>query len=216
MADTNSNRSHGRLVRKLGFIAVAMFGFGFALVPLYNVFCDAFGINGRFLEIESGQYDVNAAIERGEEIAKRRDDSRMITVQFTANRNQNLPWEFHPTVTQVRVNPGEIKEVTYYARNLTDQPMIGQAVPSVAPGKANKYFTKMECFCFAQQLFEAGEGREMPLRFVVDPDLPQDVNTITLAYTFFESPANSNEQAKADRVASAHIEDKTTTTADGK
>ncbi|KPK40651.1 MAG: hypothetical protein AMJ69_01490 [Gammaproteobacteria bacterium SG8_47] len=213
MAD--SNTSHRPLVRKLSLIALGMFGFGFALVPLYNVFCDAFGINGRFLEIASGQYDVNAAIERGEEIAKRRDDSRTITVQFTANRNRDLPWEFHPNVTEVRVHPGEIKEVTYFARNLTEQSMVGQAVPSVVPGKANKYFTKMECFCFTQQLFEAGEGREMPLRFVVDPDLPKDVHTITLAYTFFEAPASSAATAETKRVASAHVQENTTTSRSG-
>lgn len=199
----NRNTSHKSLVRKLSLIALGMFGFGFALVPLYNAVCDAFGINGRFLGIESGQYDVSAAVKRGEAIAKRLDETRTITVQFTANRNQNLPWEFHPTVAEVRVHPGQIKEVTYYARNLTDRSMIGQAVPSIVPGKATKYFTKMECFCFTQQSFGAGEGKEMPLRFVVDPDLPKDVTTITLAYTFFEAPGGGTAEADTQRVARA-------------
>lgn len=174
-----------RLLKRMVFIGVVMFGFSFALVPLYNVFCDAFGLNGRFVDIEKGQYD--AAQQADAAKTKVIDKSRLVTVQFVASRNQNLPWEFRPLQATMKVHPGEVKNVSYFAKNLTGKTVVAQAVPSLSPGLAVKYFSKIECFCFKQQTFKSGESREMPLQFVIDPDLPKDVNTITIAYTFFDS-----------------------------
>ncbi|MFO7603427.1 MAG: cytochrome c oxidase assembly protein [Gammaproteobacteria bacterium] len=178
-------QANQRLVKRMVVVGVVMFGFSFALVPLYNVFCDAFGLNGRFVDIEKGQYDAaqQAAAAKTQVI----DKSRLITIQFVASRNQNLPWEFRPLQATMQVHPGEVKNVSYYARNMTDKTVVAQAVPSLSPGQAVKYFSKIECFCFKQQTFEPGESREMPLQFVVDADLPREINTITIAYTFFDS-----------------------------
>ncbi len=174
-----------RLVRRTVLVAVAMFGFGFLLVPLYSVVCDAFGLNGRFVDIQSGDYDQAAAKVRAG--TARVDTSRTVTVQFVANRNGALNWEFRPLVRSMKVHPGKVYEVRYFARNLTGREVVGQAVPSLSPGEAVKYFTKIECFCFTRQDLKAREAQEMPLRFMVDPALPRDVRTITLAYTFFDT-----------------------------
>jgi len=189
--DEKPGISHGRVVRKLTVIVFAMFGFGFALVPMYNLVCDAFGINGRFVDIEQGKFGAEQGQIRGQQLAARRDVNRTVTVQFTATLNQNMAWEFKPLTRSMKLHPGEIKQVKYLARNKTDRKIIAQAVPSIAPGMATKYFTKMECFCFDQQTFEPGETKEMQLVFVVDPDLPKNVNTITLGYTFFDTDRNA-------------------------
>lgn len=163
-------------MRKLVLIAIGMVGFSYALVPLYSLICDITGIGGK-----------TSRIEKEQALAMRPDKNREITVQFDANVNADLPWEFRPLTRSVKVYPGEVAQVSYYAKNMSAEKITGQAVPSVAPFKAAKYFNKTECFCFTQQTFAAGEGREMPLRFIVDPDLPKDVRTITLSYTFFNS-----------------------------
>ncbi|MDT8403565.1 cytochrome c oxidase assembly protein [Sulfuriflexus sp.] len=165
-----------RLMRKLALVAVGMVGFSYALVPLYDLVCDITGIGGK-----SGR------IEKEQALAQRPDNTREITIQFDANVNANLPWEFKPLTRIVKVHPGEVAQVAYYAKNMSTEKITGQAVPSVAPFRASKYFNKTECFCFSQQTFGPGEGREMPLRFIVDPDLPKDVRTITLSYTFFNT-----------------------------
>jgi len=183
--------SHGKLVRKLTVVVFAMFGFGFALVPMYNLVCDAFGLNGRFLAIQDGSYDAAEGAARGSKLAARKDMDRTVTVQFTTTLNQNLAWEFKTMTRSMKLHPGEIKQVKFYARNKTDKTVVAQAVPSLAPSQAVKYFTKMECFCFNQQTFKPGESKEMPLVFVVDPDLPKNVNTITLGYTFFDTEKNA-------------------------
>jgi len=163
-----------KLVGRLGIIVVAMFGFGFALVPLYDVFCEVTGLNGKTGRIEAGE-----ALNRGI------DTDREVTVEFVVSVNSNLPWDIKPMVRKIRVHPGEVTEVKYAATNRASDTVIGQAVPSVVPGIASKYFNKTECFCFTQQPLAAGEYKEMPLRFVVDPNLPEDVNSVALSYTFF-------------------------------
>ena len=167
-------RANARLGRNLGLFAVAMFGFGFALWPLYNVLCEITGLNGK-----TGRLEQPAAAESPV------DRSRLVTVEFTGHASTGLPWEFVPRVKKLDVHPGEVMEVMYYARNLADEPVTGQAVPSVAPGRAAAHFNKIECFCFTQQQLKPGEGREMPVRFVVDAKLPREVHTITLNYAFF-------------------------------
>ncbi len=199
--DNKPEKAHGRLISKLTVVVFAMFGFGFALVPLYNMVCDAFGINGRFLEIQDGSYTAEEGSVKGRELAARKDLERTVTVQFTTTLNQNMAWEFRTMTRTMKLHPGEIKQVKFYARNKTDQTVVAQAVPSLAPSQAVKYFTKMECFCFNQQTFKPGEAKEMPLVFVVDPDLPKNVNTITLGYTFFDTDKNARLESNNKRIA---------------
>lgn len=179
--------AHRKVVGGLTLVAIGMFGFGFALVPLYNLICDAFGLNGKFTDIEQGTVDVVQLAKQAEEIQKRQDLTREVTVEFFSSLNQNLHWEFKPLTKKLKLHPGKVTTVKYYAKNNTDREVVAQAIPSVSPGVANKYFTKMECFCFKQQTFKPGEEKEMPLIFVVDPDLPKNVTTISLAYTFFDT-----------------------------
>lgn len=160
------------LVRRLLVIVVAMFAFGFALVPIYDVMCQAFGINGK----TAGAYDGAQAV----------DEAREIRVQFLATNAAGMEWEFGPLADQLSVNPGGSQEMRFVAYNPTDKPMTAQAVPSVSPSKAAAFFHKTECFCFTQQVLQPGERIEMPVRFIVDRDLPADVRHLTLAYTLFD------------------------------
>lgn len=159
----------------LFLIPVAMFGFGYLMVPIYDVFCDITGLNGKtgsISTVQAGQLQV--------------DEDRLVRVEFISSLNQQAPWDFKPEVTSMMVNPGKQYKTTYTAINQLNETMVGQAIPSVAPSKAATYFNKTECFCFVQQTFEANERKEMPLIFVVDPGLPDDVDTVTLSYTFFD------------------------------
>ena len=196
----NKVKNNNKTASKLVFVAILMFGFGFALVPLYGLLCDAFGINGRFLDIETGDYTAVEGNQRGLVLNKRQDKSRSVQVEFLTTLNQSMNWEFKALTDKVTVHPGEVKTVKFYAKNLTNKTVVAQAVPSLAPGSAVKYFTKMECFCFSQQTFKPGEAREMPLRFVVDPDLPKRINTISLGYTFFNLDQNK-ENKPAENLA---------------
>ncbi|MEJ2577269.1 MAG: cytochrome c oxidase assembly protein [Gammaproteobacteria bacterium] len=169
-------RKHGRSAAKMVGVALAMFGFGYLLVPLYDVFCEITGLNGKTGRV------AEAAIEaRYEE-----DTERTVTVQFVANNNQGMPWAVVPQVATMDVRPGRVYATSFRASNPTSRDMVGQAVPSVAPTVASRFFNKTECFCFDRQPLEAGETKDMPLRFVVSPALPKHVETLTLAYTFFD------------------------------
>jgi cytochrome c oxidase assembly protein subunit 11 len=176
MTSIDRRQANQRTVRRLGIVALLMFGFGFALVPLYDVFCEITGINGK-----TGRIELEQALTT--EV----DEDRLVTVEFLGRANSDLPWEFRPLVRRVKVHPGEVTEVHYFARNTTDHAIIGRATPSLAPGQAAKYFSKTECFCFTEQTLEAGEAKEMPIRFVVDPALPEEVRTVSLSYTFYQA-----------------------------
>lgn len=159
-----------RTVIQLLVAAAGAFGFAFLLVPLYDVLCDITGLNGK---TNSAPVDVAMQVQ----------EDRRVEVQFMlSTRGQ---WEFNAPVMRMEVQPGKMYSADFFATNLTDHPQLAQAIPSVAPGIAAKYFIKTECFCFNQQHFAANERKEMPVRFIVDPDLPADVETITLAYTFY-------------------------------
>jgi cytochrome c oxidase assembly protein subunit 11 len=165
---------------KLVGVALAAFAFTFSLVPLYRIACEkVFGIR---LEGGTGQARVGAAAA----VAAERK-ARTVTVQFDGGVNSKLPWAFHPEQLTMEVVPGELNEARYFARNDGDRAIVGSAVPSVAPARASGHFTKTECFCFTAQTLQAGEKRDMPVRFIVDPDLPDDVKTITLSDTFFKN-----------------------------
>ncbi|MDH3588586.1 MAG: cytochrome c oxidase assembly protein [Gammaproteobacteria bacterium] len=159
------------LVAKLSLIVVAMFGFGYLLVPIYDVFCELTGLNGKTA--------TTAAM------AAETASDRVVSVEFVASVNENAPWVFRPNVSKMQVQPGKFYDTTFYAQNRTDAPLLGHAVPSVAPGQAARHFQKTECFCFTEQEFEPQEGRDMPVRFILDPDLPEHIATVTLSYTFF-------------------------------
>ena len=168
----SDNRS---ILRKLVVVAIMMFAFGWALVPLYRKICDITGIN------------VVTARDGAAEIAARNtqvDLSRTITVEFDANRHG--AWQFRPHVNHLQAHPGELVHVTYDLVNLEARTMAGQAIPSYAPMQSAQYFQKLECFCFQQQTLAGGETRQLPVVFFIDPNLPADVKTITLSYTFFE------------------------------
>ena len=181
MEKNDRKQANQRVVKRLGIAAVLMFGFGFALVPLYDVFCDITGINGK-----TGRIDMEEAL------SQQVDTDRLVTVEFLATVHSDLPWEFRPMVRRIKVHPGEVTEVNYFASNKTENLVAGQAVPSLAPGLAAKYFNKTECFCFTRQTLGPGESREMPLRFVVDPELPENVRTVSLSYTFYQAEPDAS------------------------
>jgi cytochrome c oxidase assembly protein subunit 11 len=164
------------LVTKLCLLVVAMFGFGYALVPLYNVFCEITGLNGK-----TGRLSVETAA------AMQTDESRWIKVEFVTSVNSGFPWQFRPLVTSINVRPGVETEVAFEVINQSAESVTGQAVPSVAPSEGARYFSKTECFCFTQQALLAGETKQMPVRFIVNPKLPKHIDTLTLGYTFFRS-----------------------------
>ncbi len=165
-------------VAKLGAVAVAMFAFVFVvMVPLYNVLCDALGINGK------------TSSEAYTSVVAQVDESRSVKVQFVATNNDGMPWVFSPDVTEMVVHPGAANDTVFFAENPTANSMIAQAVPSVSPSRAAEYFHKTECFCFEQQPLDGNSEAEMPLQFIVDQDLPADIKTITLSYTLFDVTA---------------------------
>ncbi len=194
---------HKKTISILGLVVIGMFGFGFAMIPLYNVICDAFGLNGKFTEIESGDYDVAAANKKVAEMVKHVDISRNIKVEFLGTVNKNLPWDFYPMQKQLIIHPGEINEIKFYAKNRSKEDITGQAVPSLVPGLAVKYFTKMECFCFTQQTLKAGEEVEMLLKFVVNPKLPKRYTTLSLGYTFFDTTVNGKTVGPAKKLTNS-------------
>ena len=166
-----------KLVTKLTLLVLAMFGFGYALVPLYNSFCAITGLNGK-----TGRLSEASAA------AMPKDESRVITVEFVTSVNSGMPWRFRPLVTSVAVHPGVETAVAFEAVNTSNREITGQAVPSVAPNEVARYFSKTECFCFTQQTLAAGETKRMPVRFIVNPKIPSHVDTLTLGYTFFRVP----------------------------
>lgn len=163
---------------KIVLIPVLMFGFGFALIPLYDVFCDITGLNGKTGQIEISEIDENQV-----------DLSRTIEVRFLANTNAGLPWNFKPLVKKMSVHPGRVYESLYEVRSTAAVETMGQAIPSVSPGLAAAHFNKTECFCFTQQRLAGYESREMPIRFVIGKDIDEKIKQITLSYTFFNVDA---------------------------
>lgn len=168
-----------RMLRKLAVVAVLMFGFSYGLVSMYKEICEALGIN--VLALSERQVPGNSkATPANTQI----DRSRTITVEFDANARG--PWDFKPAKRYVEVHPGELTTVMYEFKNIQNRTMAAQAIPSYAPKQATPHFNKLECFCFNEYTLQAGESRQWPVVFVIDPKLPKDVKTITLSYTFFE------------------------------
>ena len=157
-------------------LAVGMFGFAFALVPLYNVFCEITGLNGKTSSRAASSEEIAASELQAD---------RQITIEFLAQSARGMPWEFRPVEDRLVVRPGELHATTFYVRNRAPQTVAGQAVPSVSPGQAAQYLKKLECFCFEQQELPAGGEIDMGVTFVVDADLPADITELTLSYTMF-------------------------------
>lgn len=170
--------AHQKLVRKLILLAVGMFGFGFAMWPLYGVFCDLTGLGGRGVKV----------VEFAGEMEK---SDRQVKVRFDATVNSSLPWIFQAQEKSSLVSLGEMSEAFYLAVNPNEQAMAGQAIYNVTPPEASLYFVKTECFCFTQQILQAHESREMPVYFFIQPDLPEHIKEITLSYTFFQDESSS-------------------------
>ena len=169
---------HRRAIRslsvKLTIFALGAFGFGFALVPLYDVLCSVTGVGDQ------------KALARAAVVTEHPDLERTVTVDFLTELPSVGSWEFRPVVASIQVHPGKLYEAKFYAHNLMGHDTVAQAVPNVAPSKAAAYFRKTECFCFSPQHFATGEERVMPIRFFVDPALPPYIDRITLAYTFYD------------------------------
>jgi cytochrome c oxidase assembly protein subunit 11 len=165
-----------KLTGQLWLMAACAFGFGFALVPLYDVMCAVTG------------YGNSKALRKASITTEAPVTDRLVTVELISGAPTFGAWEFHPVVASLEVQPGRLYETKFYAKNLVDQPVTGQAIPSIAPGLATQYFHKTECFCFTPQHFEALEGREMVVRFIVDPALPSNVDRVTLAYSMYNVP----------------------------
>ena len=188
-----SDQSIGKTVAKLAAAVVGMFAFAFALVPLYDLLCDLTGLNGR---TNDTAYEYDAAMVQA-------DTSRLIKVNFVTNTNQGMPWKFWSEKGGMRVHPGDPKTVNFYVKNTTDKVMVGQAIPSVVPGRAAAFFHKTECFCFEQQVLAPGEEMEMPMRFLVGPEVPKNVESISLSYALFDVTDTVSESvlAKAETAA---------------
>ncbi len=170
--DAHAASENWRTLRKLLLITVAMFGFGFALVPLYEKICKVTGIRNL---LRPDHIPINTQV----------DTSRKLTVEFDTNTHK-LPWSFRPVSGHLELHPGQLTEVMYEIRNTQSRPITGQAIPSYSPAIAAEYFKKLQCFCFDKHTLGPGEVKYMPIVFVVDPALPKSVNTITLSFTFFE------------------------------
>lgn len=178
-------RSHRRLVGRLLLIVTLSFGFGFALVPLYDAFCAITGLNGK----TAGQATLGTGgLNRTAEAPPSRIDlTRTVTIEFTGTVMPGLPWEMTPMTARLDLHPGEMKLAKFRVHNRSDQPVVAQAVPSVSPGLAAQHFEKLDCFCFAQQTLAPGETRELPLTFMIKPEIDKDIHTITLSYAFFNT-----------------------------
>jgi len=169
-----------RMTAKLLVVVGLMFGFGYALVPMYRAICDALGINVLSLAEQRVQNWSGSRVQPNTQV----DRTRTITVEFDANARG--PWDFKPAVRSMQVHPGELTTVMYEFTNVQNRTMAAQAIPSYAPRQASPHFNKLECFCFNEYTLAPGEKRQWPVAFVIDPKLPRDVTTITLSYTFFE------------------------------
>lgn len=171
----NSNKANNKILFKIFITILIMFSFSYAMVPLYNTFCKITGLNGK----TAGRYKVDYDLKV--------DPTRTIKIQFSASLNEGMPWEFKPLVKSLTVHPGEIKQVSFYVKNLSDKPIVGRAIPSISPGIVALHMHKTECFCFNEQLLQPGESKVLPLMFFLGKDFPKKYGEMTLAYTLFDT-----------------------------
>lgn len=179
MADAPLQKANRSLTRQLWIFAAGSFAFGFALVPLYDVLCDVTGYGDRSRLVEASTV-TEAPVA-----------NRLVTVEFISDSQAFGAWEFRPAAGSLEVQPGRLYEAKFYARNLRSQPVVAQAIPSIAPLQATRYFHKTECFCFTPQPFDALQARELAVRFIVDPKLPLNIDRLTLAYVMYDGKSSS-------------------------
>jgi len=183
----DANNRNRQFAKRAGIVCAAMFLFGFACVPIYRIACDHGYLGARVQNVPDSAGKVGAFAA---------DESRWVTVQFVANVNSALKWQFAPEQASMRVHPGVLTEAWFDATNDSPRLIVGNAVPSIAPKPASLYFNKTECFCFTEQALNAGESRRMPVKFVVDPQLPADINGLTLSYTFYNNELATKKLAE--------------------
>ncbi|NTV71933.1 MAG: cytochrome c oxidase assembly protein [Azonexaceae bacterium] len=181
---------HNRLIGKLLLMVAGAFVFAFALVPLYDVLCAATGFNGKTAGLGVGSGEIRdgfgvGGLQSAAAPAPKVDTGRTVRVEFTGTVMPGLPWDMRPLTISLDIHPGELQQVSYLVRNTSNRTIVGQAVPSVTPGQAAQHFEKIECFCFSQQTLGPGEAREMPLAFIVKPEVDRNISHITLSYAFF-------------------------------
>jgi cytochrome c oxidase assembly protein subunit 11 len=179
MTDAPLNKANRSLTRQLWIFAAGSFAFGFALVPLYDVLCDVTGYGDRSKLVEASSF---TAVE---------DQNRLVTIELLSDSPAFGDWEFRPEVGTLEVHPGRLYEAKFYAHNLRTKAVVAQAIPSIAPLQATKYFHKTECFCFTPQAFDAQQERELTVRFIVDPKLPMNIDRLTLSYVMYDAPSSS-------------------------
>ncbi len=179
----------------LSILALGMFGFGFALVPLYDLFCQVTGVQSVSLRSERGPDNP---------VADGSGPGRIVKVKFDTSVHPSLPWDFSAKDVSLEVRTGEIYEVDFLAHNRSSAQIAGQAIPSVVPWQATAYFSKLECFCFNRQVLSGGETTNMPLRFMVSPELPADINSLTLSYSFMKLDAGRQQEAETEKVQTSH------------
>ena len=179
------SKSHLKVAGKMLAVAIGMFGFGYLMVPMYNIICDITGLNGK-----TGRVSIESVAS-----APAASEDRTVIVEFVSSINQGGSWVFEPEVKSMVVQPGKLYTTSYYAENLSDDFVVAQATPSVTPFAAAKYFNKTECFCFTRQPFEGKSSKDMPVTFIIDEDLPLNVDRVTLSYTFFRSPEQGADQS---------------------
>lgn len=180
---STQQQKNNKIIIKLVCVVIGMFGFGFALVPLYDVFCDLTGINGK--TSDSAAVYENIIV----------DESRLITVEFITRSNTGMPWKFEAQTKRIEVHPGEMSQVDFTVFNPSSRRVVGQAVPSVSPGPAALYLNKTECFCFNHQELQPGQQAVLPMKFYVDPQLPDDINYFTVQYTMYDVTSSVQDVA---------------------
>ncbi|MEC7911688.1 MAG: cytochrome c oxidase assembly protein [Pseudomonadota bacterium] len=168
------NNKSKKTIKLLSTAVLGMFVFSFALVPLYNVFCEVTGLNGKI--------ELKATTEKGLE----NQDGRDISIQFISHNNEEMPWIFKPSEDKIKIKTGKYHTATFYVRNTTSKRMVAQAIPSVAPSNAATHLKKLECFCFEQQELAPGEEALLPVKLLFDNDLPKSIKNVVLSYTIFD------------------------------
>jgi cytochrome c oxidase assembly protein subunit 11 len=191
MSDVTAQRNQRFLKRAL-LLSCGMFLFGFACVPIYRIACAHGYLGGRVDNAPTSASKMSSFVP---------DESRWVTIEFVANVNSALKWQFAPEKVSMKVHPGALNEAWYDATNDATSAIVGNAVPSIAPNTASLYFNKTECFCFTEQTLTSGESRRMPVRFIVDPKLPADINTLTLSYTFYNNELATKRIAEKAKTA---------------
>lgn len=188
------SKKNAKTVKWLVLIVFGMFAFGFAQIELYGLFCKAVGVNSLSSRQKIDNYSSGSKNKEliNQELKNQKiTDNRIITVRFDATVNENLPWSFVPVDKKITVHPGELRKITYRVKNLTNEVITGQSIAHVTPWQAEPFLSKLECFCHTKQTLQPGEEKDMPLLFTLSEDLPQEMRTLVVSYTFLNAEKES-------------------------